>query len=51
MKVRVHVDIDENVINRIQELTRTPIKEFIETTLNKNYDQVIQLLMSEVYRD
>ena len=51
MKVRIEVDIEEMVIQRIQELTRTPIREFIETTLNKNFDQVVQVLMLEAYKE
>ena len=49
MKVRVHVDIEDAVISRIQELTRMTIKEFIEKTLNQDYNEVIQLLVTNQY--
>ncbi len=46
MKVRVHVDIEEAVIQRIQELTRGPVKDFIEYQLNNNFDLIIQYLLN-----
>lgn len=50
MKVRVHVDIEDVVISRVQELTKLQIKDFIEKVLNENYDEVVQFLTSIKFR-